>query len=53
MFFSQVFNIQFQFLNDQHNIHDDKTDHNDCQIDDLQKAEDSAPVIDKSILGEE
>ena len=53
MFFSQVFHIQFQFLNDQHDIHDDKTDHHDCQIDDLQKAEDSAPVIDKSILGEE
>ena len=53
MFFSQVFHVQFKFLNDQHHIHDDKTDHHDGQIDDLHKAEQSAPVIDKSVLGEE
>ena len=53
MFFSQVFHVQFKFLNDQHHIHDDKTDHHDGQIDDLHKAEQSAPVIDKSVLGKE
>ena len=48
----QVFYFQFPFLDYQVHIYNEECYQNDSQVEDLQKAEPSFPMVHERILGE-